>query len=140
MTDKIEIGEYIRTNEGYIAKFKKYLENTGTYMFDNVIQDIDGDKYKCISENELKKVMIKHSKNIIDLIEIGDYVNGYRILAMEDSIYENSKRVLIYKNQKERYERWIYIQEHDRKIHNQDDIVEILTKEMYEQNLFKVVE
>ena len=65
-------------------------------------------------------------------------MNGYRILAIEGSIYKNSKRILIYKNQKEKYERWIYIQEHNGSIHSQDDIVEILTKESYIANCYKV--
>lgn len=80
----------------------------------------------------------KVSENIIDLIEVEDFVNGYKVLAIEDSIYRNSKRILIYKNDKEKCERWIYIQEYDEKIHTQDDIVEILTHEQYEQNCYKL--
>lgn len=94
-------------------------------------------KYNLPVSFQIDKV-VKHSKQLIDLIEIGDYVNGYRILAIEDSIYKNSKRILIYKNQKEKYERWIYIQEYDGKIHTQDDLVEILTKEQFEANCYKV--
>lgn len=80
----------------------------------------------------------KVSENIIDLVEVGDFVNGYRILDIADSIYENSKRILIYKNQKERYERWIYIQEYNGRIRCQDDICEILTHELYEENCYRV--
>lgn len=94
-------------------------------------------KYNLPVSFQIDKV-VKHSKQLIDLIEIGDYVNGYRILAIEDSIYKNSKRILIYKNQKEKYERWIYIQEYDGKIHTQDDLVEILTKEQFDANCYKV--
>lgn len=120
---EIEVGEYVRTKRGYIAKFKQYLENTGTYMFDNVIQDIDGDKYKCISENELKKVMLKHSKNIKDLVQAGDYVNGQEVIEVRE---QNGKIYLMTGYVPQRYIK--------------DDIKLILTKEMYEQNLFKVVE
>lgn len=67
----------------------------------------------------------------------GDYINGYKILEIADSIYENSKRILIYRNEKEKYERWVYIQEYDGKIHTQDDIEEILTHEQYEANCFR---
>lgn len=111
------------------------------------VRNVFGDIYKVddltdviYKTDVLYNRIVNQSNNIIDLIQIGDFVNGYRILAMEDSIYKNSKRVLIYKNQKESYERWIYIQEYDGKIYMQDDIVEILTKEKYEQNCFKVVE
>lgn len=65
-------------------------------------------------------------------------MNGYRILEIADSIYKNSKRILIYRNEKEKYERWIYIQEYNGRIKCQDDIVEILTKELYEANCYKV--
>lgn len=73
-------------------------------------------------------------------MKYGDIVNGYKILEIADSIYENSKRILVYRNERESYERWIYIQEHDGKIHTQDDIVEILTHEQYEANCFKRAE
>lgn len=125
--EEIKVGEYVRLKSGSIDKvinpnyyMSIYVEcEKGMYLLDNVV---------------------KHSKQLIDLIEIGDYVNGYRILAIEDSIYKNSKRILIYKNQKEKYERWIYIQEYDGKIHTQDDLVEILTKESYMANCYKVGE
>ena len=61
---EIEIGEYIRTKKGYLGKYQKSVEgfdeftdSEGTFMLD--IEDI-----------------VKHSKNIIDLIEVDDYVNG----------------------------------------------------------------
>ena len=57
---EIEVGEYVRTQGGYIYKAlgeQLYLDNTGETV--NFIEDI-----------------VKHSKNIIDLTEVGDYVNG----------------------------------------------------------------
>lgn len=65
-------------------------------------------------------------------------MNGYKVLDIQDSIYKNSKRILIYRNQKERYERWIYIQEYDGKVHTQDDIESILTKEQFAQAEYKI--
>ena len=136
MEDKIEIGEYVRTNNKGIRKIDR-IDNNKTvnkYLYFTGIEDFEGKEYGIIKTTEI----VKHSTNIIDLIEVGDFVNGYRILTIEDSIYENSKRILIYKNQKEKYERWIYIQEYDGKIHTQDDVVEILTKEQYTANCYKV--
>ena len=123
----IEVGEYVRTFNGLIGKVVE-LTDSGNYA----IRIYNGAEYV------VRAVIKKHSKNIIDLIEVGDYVNGYRVLAIEDSIYKNSKRILIYKNNKEKYERWMYIQEYDGKIHTQDDIVEILTKEQYKANCYTV--
>lgn len=136
MEDKIEIGEYVRTNNKGIRKIDR-IDNNKTvnkYLYFTGIEDFEGKEYGIIKTTEI----VKHSKQLIDLVEVGDFVNGYRILTIEDSIYENSKRILIYKNQKEKYERWIYIQEYDGKIHTQDDIVEILTKEQYTANCYKV--
>ena len=127
---EIEVGEYVRTKRGYIAKFKQYLENTGTYIFDNIIQDIEGDKYKCISENELKKVMIKHSKDIIDLIKVGDYVNGKEV-----------KQIGMFEGFPD-YPKLIFVDEKHLipgETAENKDIKSILTKEIYEQNCFKVV-
>lgn len=119
----IEVGEYIRTKYDGIHKvsidYKNRVadENGNIHFLDEIVQ---------------------HSKKIIDLIEVGDYINEYKVLEIEDSIYENSKRILIYKNNKESYERWIYIQEYDGKIHTQDDIETILTKEQYQANCYTV--
>lgn len=63
-------------------------------------------------------------------------MNGYRILEIADSIYKNSKGILIYRDLRE--EKWIYIQEYDGRIHTQNDIETILTKEQYEANCYKV--
>ena len=75
--------------------------------------------------------IIKHSKNIIDLLEVGDYVNGYKILAIEKSgVYNNGLRIMIYKNNRRKEEIWKYIQEYDGIIPARDDIKSIVTKEM----------
>lgn len=60
---EIEIGDYVRTINGYIYKLlgeQQYLDNTGETV--DFIEDI-----------------VKHSKNLIDLVEVGDYVNGKKI-------------------------------------------------------------
>lgn len=139
---EIKVNEYVRTTNGKIAKYIGYNKELELHMFDKGIKwhyEYYTDIFEEDEFNEfINKDIVKHSKQLIDLIEIGDYVNGYRILAIEDSIYKNSKRILIYKNQKEKYERWIYIQEYDGKIHTQDDLVEILTKEQFDANCYKV--
>ncbi|HJJ15468.1 MAG TPA: hypothetical protein OIM60_03475 [Clostridiaceae bacterium] len=122
----IEVNEYVRTINGVIDKVDALYG-----MIENTVH-LENQKWFDT------KNIVKHSKQLIDLIEVGDFVNGYRVLAIEDSIYVNSKRILIYKNQKEKYERWIYIQEHDGRIYSQDDLIEILTKESYIANCYKV--
>lgn len=63
---EIEVGEYIRLNYGKIDKVK----NADYYMQ----QYIECEKGLYPKEN-----IVKHSKNIIDLIEDGDYLNGYLV-------------------------------------------------------------
>lgn len=137
--EEIKTGEYIRLarNQG-INKIIDIEENR--YILDEDIADEYGDLTCVLERHQLKDEIVKHSKNIIDLIEVGDIVNGYKVLEISDSMYENSKRILIYKNEKEKYERWIYIQEYDGKVHTQEDIRSILTKEQYERNCYKVEE
>lgn len=60
----IEVGDYVRTKSG-IGK----VEQIGNSLF--CLED--GSSYS------LSDKTIKYSKNIIDLIEVGDIVNGYRI-------------------------------------------------------------
>ena len=67
----IEVGEYVRTKNGEI---------------DIVIND---DYYMSLyieCKNGLVEIfnIIKHSKNIIDLIEVGDYVNGHLIEEIQE--------------------------------------------------------
>lgn len=124
---EIEVGEYVRTKNGVIDKVDALygmIENTVYLKQQSLWFNMD--------------YIVNHSKQLIDLIEVGDFVNGYRVLAIESSIYENSKRILIYRNEREKYERWIYIQEYNGRIKTQDDIVVILTKEQFEANCYKV--
>ena len=80
---EIKVGEYVRTIDGYIRKVTQVNEK-GTYQaraFGKYETDVDYKNSKCISE----KKITKHSSNIIDLIEVGDYVNGYKVVdIMED--------------------------------------------------------
>lgn len=62
MGEKIEVGEYIRTKNGQIDIFEETDEN---YMF-----------ARCKSKTYWRFDIVKHYKNKIDLIEIGDYANG----------------------------------------------------------------
>ena len=131
----MKVGDYIRTYEGIIGKI--YEEDDigengvciDTTFFDDYAEETNFVKYKDIK---------KHSARIIDLIEIGGYVNDYKVLELVDSIYSNSKRVLIYKNEKEKSEIWKYIQEYDGKLHTQDDIKSIVSKEQFKNISYDV--
>ena len=64
---EIEVGEYVRTRAGHFYKITRIDENRLIYW----------NKIQCgWSMEQLKDIVVKHSKNIIDLVEVGDYVNG----------------------------------------------------------------
>ena len=87
MKDNIEVGEYIRTKKGNICKVlatrekSSFIANNGYRSTYQERYFVDNTKQYSIS----KPYVVKHSKNIIDLIEVGDYVNGELI---EESVYD----------------------------------------------------
>ena len=71
---EIQVGEFIRT-KGFICKVTKIME-----------QDEALPLYYCtdLGFGFLEKDIVKHSFNIIDLIEVGDYVNGYKVVEVTE--------------------------------------------------------
>jgi hypothetical protein len=119
----IKVGEYIRTKRGYITKILKCLGKDIGYKN---MQHYDVDHWTpyqgfIIYEEDIKA----HSKNIIDLIEVGDYVNGYRVTGIMSGYVYLDK-----------------INAETRKVKTFADyqIETILTHELYEQDSYKVVE
>lgn len=111
----IEVGEYVRTKSGEIGIFKKYAEE-GVQQWFTMLQN--GTLYTTAT-----RAIVKHSKNIIDLIEAGDYVNG---ILIED-IEEIDNKKVFYSNGE--MIAWT----------NRDKGIEtILTKEQYIQNCYKI--
>lgn len=83
---KIEINEYVRTGDGKIYEHIKdgndYYYSGPTY-FENYLEDI-----------------VKHSKQLIDLIEVGDFVNGHRIFCkIHGEIGEKDIKTILTKEQ-----------------------------------------
>ena len=121
--EEIKVGYFIRTNKGIIGKLKRIeLDNIDKslkwYVFTGKIPDKN-----IIDEVYINKPYItKYSKNIIDLIEIGDYVNGRKVMYIRD--YEEFKRL----DFDEDMDDYIY----------KEDIKTILTKEQFEQNCYKL--
>ena len=107
--EEIKVGEYVRTFNGLIGKVVQ-LTDSGNYT----IRIYNGAEYV------VRAVITKHSKNIIDLIEVGDYVNGKRIHKINKGsnycylYYGNCKTFIDYQ------------------------IKTILTKEQYTQNCYKI--
>lgn len=92
MEDKIEVGEYGRTNFGKIIKFA-WLENSEGKIIKNKVILINGNKIS----NDLyyfykEENIVKHSKQLIDLIEDKDIVE---IELSEEFVEKKDKKKLI---------------------------------------------
>lgn len=108
----IEVNEYVRTKNGKIDK----VINSNFYMSIYV---------ECEKGLYLIENIVKHSKQLIDLIEAGDYVNGMEVLDIHKprDLWEPIEiRV------DSRYTNFILA----------EDIKTILTKERYMANCYKV--
>lgn len=68
---KLEVGMYVRTDNGIIGKIYEKIGDMFTYKDSNRDYITYG-----LLHTEIKKA----SHNIIDLIEVGDYVNGCKII------------------------------------------------------------
>lgn len=114
----MKVGDYVRykyENCIYIGKIKFISEVMG---FEETLQlDID----TCMEEI-LKENIIKSSPNIIDLIEVGDYVNGVMVTEIKDG-----------KPFKEDYNDPYYS-------YYFDDIYSIVTKEQFSQMEYRIGE
>lgn len=123
---KLEVRDYVRTKKG-IAKILGRVNEPDNYYFKMLITD----KYLEIHDDteyihDLD--IIKSSKNIIDLIEEGDYVNGNKVIRIETSSYPEDKNVNII----------VCCGDDDYYSYYNEDIKTILTKEQYENNCYKV--
>ena len=72
---EIEVGEYVRLKNGLIGQF--YNIEEGYDCNTQVNFEEFGYEYEDI-EQFYEDIKV-NSKNIIDLIEVGDYVNGHRV-------------------------------------------------------------
>ena len=74
---KLEVGMYVRTFEGEITKIEKLTlpEEPSDCLFVKFENEPYSFKYK-----PWETIDFKSSHNIIDLIEVGDYVNGCRVI------------------------------------------------------------
>lgn len=123
---KLEAELYIRINniwnKGIIGKIMSYHYDSD---YGDVIRLYDGDEY-CFPSRDGFEV----SKNLIDLIKVGDYVNGHKIINIIPR--EKSEDNLIRLTTEESAIYGVRINELE------INIKEILTKEQYEANVYKV--
>ena len=114
------IGDYVRIKNGDIGKIK---ENDG-----ELIKYCVGTLYGIdLDRNCLDREVLKSSPNIIDLVQVGDYVNGKKVIdTFTDYIFDYSEEFKV-----------IRFSETDI-LHNVNHIKSIVTKEQFSQMEYKI--
>ena len=119
----VEVGEYIRTDDGIIAKVNNIDELRIDIPTDRAVYRIWVDDY--YGNHKEDRFIKSHSKNIIDLIEVGDYVNRERVTFITNSKIKEKKIITEYDTDFfEKYEK----------------IETIVTKEQFESIEYKIGE
>lgn len=120
MEEKISVNEYVRTKDGIIDKV--IIEYDGKCNNPNCSEKHISCKYNYYNEKEI----VKHSKQLIDLIEVGDIVkdkyNKYEVAFVKDD--------KIYCNDYNLDDSLITLRE--------QDIKAILAREQFEADCYKV--
>lgn len=120
---KLEVGQFARLKSGHICK----IININDFREPNM-------KYG-VEANYLKDVMfigdddiVKASYNIIDILEVGDYVNGDKIFNIDDCKGAMREFYYDYENPNDDVGHW------------EEEIKSVITHEQIEQMAYKVEE
>ena len=126
--EELKIGQYIRTKKGRIAKITTINEIKYTYHTAKARNRIKfvGQKRTLINGRYEFEDIKKHSPNIIDLIETGDYVNGRKMKILKRDIFQGKKRLVF--DSGFGYEAWFY----------ENQIEDIVTHEQFEAAKYEV--
>ena len=124
MDDKIEVNEYVRTKDGIIDKV--IIEYDGKCNNPNCSEKHISCKYNYYNEKDI----VKHSKQLKDLIEVKDVIK-YRINNISTTLETKGYVEGIVDISDEEMLQKI---KSDKNYH----ILEILTKEIYMANCYKV--
>lgn len=126
----IKVGEYIRTKDGIIAKCIE--EKQDRYVFNKIVLEQGYyNNYILKDIPERANFITNHSKNIINLVEIGDFVNNSKIIEIEE--YNNEKYVYV-----EEIEFCNACDENENVYYKEEDIKSIVTKQQFNNIKYKV--
>lgn len=122
MENEIKVNDFVRLKNGRIVKVKD-VDKEKIY-FDSDIYFLDGIPVFEI-ENIFSDFIVKHSPNLIDLIQCGDYVNGKEVTEIKE-----------WNSSKDGYFKYAVTCHYE--IIRADEIKTIVTKEMMESISYKV--
>lgn len=120
----IEVNEYVRTNKGNIGNVVEIRLgfNKDTQLYQNVYM-LDNGLWTIL------EYIVKHSKQLIDLIEVGDIVNSCIVVGFGYECVNGNKEKSILVEGKYTKVNFVLLNW---------DIKTILTKEQFETNCYKV--
>lgn len=118
----IEVGDFVRIKSGIAKVLEVKTVQPKMYGKHDVAYLIDKCPRMYITETEF----IKHSKNLIDLIEVGDFVNGILVTGKESTLlYTEIKGI-------DNSDYYIPFSQYG------ENIKSVLTHEQYTQKSYKV--
>ena len=120
----MKVGDYVRTNRGIIAKIIK-VNSTGSITCDRSVYY----GFNVVNSKRILKdfsSIVKSSSNIIDLIEVGDYVNGEKVIRLFNPTFLSMGELPYVITDKNSYE--------------PQEIESIVTKKQFENMEYKVGE
>ena len=124
---EINVGIYARVtnyeNKTVIGKITELIDEQ-TYLLDTENEDTSGQYV--IDKND------KHSKDIIKVLEKGDYVNGKKVIFTKNNFpkgnFKNNKNDVIFTDYNDEYGEWFGFEN--------DEIETILTHEQFKANAY----
>lgn len=123
--EEIEVNEYVRTNKGNIGQVIGIFNGHCQAKYHIQFQG----KVKVKRQYLSTYTIIKHSKQLIDLIEVGDIVNGCSVVGFGYECVNGNKEKSILVEGKYTKVNYALLNR---------DIETILTKEQFEANCYKV--
>ena len=128
---KLEVGQFVRFKDKrgntYIRNIKEVCNEQPHKSWGAIIIDKNANNVPYVS---LKNI-IKASYSIIDILKVGDYVNGYKVTRIGGTFHgKKDKAIYCDYQQNEKTNKWIMIYD--------DEIKSIVTKEQFESMEYRI--
>lgn len=121
--EDLKVGQYVRFKD---KRNITYIRNIREIPQDNRYASIYLDKEANYSKGLSLKNIIKASFDVIDILEVGDYVNGYPIYEIVE--YEDNTRAIVIGDDNKSI------------IWKKQDIEDVITKEQFKQMKYRIGE
>lgn len=123
--EDLKVGQFVRTKDGYISQYK-YYDTTNAYMEKLLCIPLSNGTFANIED------IVKTSYNIIDILEVGDYVNGMEVTRISGTRYDkNDLHCYCEHNGNENWQQVMIPVK---------NIKSIVTKEQFEEMSYKIKE